>query len=284
MINNTVIHHFYYSAKFSSFSKAASFLKTTQPSISSSIISLEKKIGTKLFDRQSHGVRLTKVGSEIYQKAELVIMSINELNSAMLQIDRKSVIKIATQPRLYEKYLSAKLTPDFIEEFFIQINTGELATIQSWMDSGEVDLVITEGIFDNHPIFEHVVELDNLKFFWAKKVGLDFAAPIPTFVHSDVWNHWHDLSTCMYNNPNYKKVMVIDTPDFACKLIERGMGIGLLPEQIIMNNGTLEKCVGPTAGNIDGPVAIYVNQERKIELWESGLIDKILSTGSSFQT
>ena len=279
MINNTVVHHFYYSAKFSSFSKAAGFLKTTQPSISSSIIALEKKIGTKLFERQSHGVRLTQTGIELYQKAEAIIKSTNEFNLVLSQVNRTSVIKIATQPRLYEKYLSAKLTPEFIEEFFIQINTGELATIKGWMDSGEVDVVITEGIFHNHPIFDYVEELDNLKFFWAKKRGIEFSSPIPTFVHSDVWNHWHDLSTCMYNNPDYKQVMVIDTPDFACKLIERGMGIGLLPEQIIMNNGTLEKCVGPTAGNIDGPVAIYVNQKRKIELWENGLIDNIIATG-----
>ncbi|MBL4914959.1 LysR family transcriptional regulator [Shewanella schlegeliana] len=280
MINNTVIHHFYYSAKFSSFSKAASFLKTTQPSVSASIIALEKKMGTKLFERQSHGVRLTPAGSDIYLKAEAVIISLNEMNSALSQINRKSVVKIATQPRLYEKYLSAKLTPEFIEEFFIQINTGELATIKGWMDSGDVDLVITEGIFHNHPIFEHVDELDNLKFFWAKKRGIEFATPIPTFVHSDVWNHWHDLSECMYNNPNFRKVMVIDTPDFSCKLIERGMGIGLLPEQIILNNDMLEKCLGPTEGDIDGPIAIYVNQERKLELQQIGLIDRIISSSS----
>ncbi len=221
---------------------------------------------------------MTQAGSEVYQKAEAVILSISELNSALLQVNRKSVIKIATQPRLYEKYLSAKLTPEFIEEFFIQINTGELATIKGWMDSGDVDLVITEGIFHNHPIFEHVVELDNLKFFWAKKIGVEFTAPIPTFVHSDVWNHWHDLSECMYNNPDFKKAMVIDTPDFSCKLIERGMGIGLLPEQIILHNGMLEKCDGPTQGEIDGPIAIYANQERKLELQEIGLIDKIMPT------
>ncbi|MGS0692807.1 LysR family transcriptional regulator [Shewanella sp. 30m-9] len=280
MVNNTVIHHFYYSAKFSSFSKAAVFLKTTQPSISSSIISLEKKIGTKLFERKSHGVRLTQAGSELYQKAEAVIKTTSEFNLVLSQVNRKSVIKIATQPRLYEKYLSAKLTPDFIEEFFIQINTGELATIKGWMDSGEVDVVITEGIFHNHPIFEYVDELDNLKFFWAQKRGAEFTSPIPTFVHSDVWNHWHDLSECMYNNPNFRKVMVIDTPDFSCKLIERGMGIGLLPEQIILNNGMLEKCAGPTEGNIDGPIAIYVNQERKLELQQIRLIEKIIVTNT----
>ncbi|WP_299810316.1 LysR family transcriptional regulator [uncultured Shewanella sp.] len=281
MINNTTVYCFYYSAKFSSFSKAASFLKMTQPSVSSSIIALEKKIGAKLFERESRGVRLTDRGHEIYKKAEDVIMSMNELESALLQVNRKSVIKIATQPRLYEKYLSAKLTNEFIEEFFVQINTGELATIKGWMDSGEVDVVITEGIFDDHPIFEHFTELDNLKFFWAKKIGIEFATPVPTFVHSDIWNHWHDLSTCMYNNLDYKKVMVIDTPDFSCKLIERGMGIGLLPEQIILNNENIEKCEGPTAGDINGPIAIYVNQERKLELQQIGLIEKIISTSDS---
>lgn len=277
MINSTAVYYFYYSAKFSSFSKAAVFLKTTQPNVSANIISFEKKTGAKLFERGSHGVRLTERGQELYPLAEALVLSANALNQSLASAGKQQAIKIATQPRLYEKYLSSKLTPEFITDYFIQINTGELATIKNWMDSGEVDIVITEGIFNEHPIFESFCELDNLKFFWAKKVGIDFNRPIPTFVHSEIWDHWHDLSICMYNNQDYKTAMVIDTPDFSCKLIERGMGIGLLPEQIILNNENIEKCVGPTAGNIDGPIAIYVNRERIAELKQIGLMEKILN-------
>ncbi|MCL1049699.1 LysR family transcriptional regulator [Shewanella abyssi] len=276
MTSKTIIHHFYYAAKFSSFSKAASFLKVSQPSVSKEIEQLEKEIGAKLFVRGNRGVKLTELGSSLYQNAEAVVMATNTFYSALTRVNNKEVIKIATQPRLYEKYLAPKLTHEFIEEHFIQIHTGELATVKGWMDTGAVDLVITEGIFDNHPIFDYIVEIDNLKFFWAKKAGIEMAKPVPTFAHSAVWDHWHDLSKCLYNNPDYKKIMVIDTPDFSSRLIERGMGIGLLPEQMILNNPNIEKCQGPSTGNIDGPIAIYIKSERKADLLSAGITERIL--------
>jgi len=277
MLKNTKIHYFYYSAKYSSFSKAAEFMQVSQPSVSSKIIALEKEIGIKLFERDKHGVHLTKKGAVLYAEVEKAIKSIENIELGIKRIKGKALIKIATQPRLYEKYLEPKLTKEFLSEFFMQISTGELTTIKNWMDSGEVDVVITEGIFNDHPIFEHAVELDNLQFYWAKKTNTEFTPPVPTFVHSDIWNHWHDLSQCMPEGADYKQIMIIDTPDFSSKLIERGIGIGLLPEQMILKNENLEKCEGPTSGTVDGPIAVYINREKSAELDECDIVNRIMA-------
>ncbi|RTR31200.1 LysR family transcriptional regulator [Shewanella atlantica] len=277
MLKNTKIHYFYYAAKYSSFSKAAEFMQVSQPGVSSKIIALEKEIGIKLFERDKHGVHLTKKGAVLYAEVEKAIKSFENIEQGIRRIKGKALIKIATQPRLYEKYLEPKLTKEFLSEFFMQISTGELTTIKNWMDSGEVDVVITEGIFNDHPVFEHAVELDNLQFYWAKKTNTEFTSPIPTFVHSDIWNHWHDLSQCMPEGADYKQIMIIDTPDFSSKLIERGIGIGLLPEQMILKNENLEKCEGPTSGTVDGPIAVYINREKSAELDECDIVNRIMS-------
>lgn len=252
-------------------------MQVSQPSVSSKIIALEKEIGIILFERDKHGVHLTKKGAVLYVEVEKTIKSFENIELGISRIKGKALIKIATQPRLYEKYLEPKLNKEFLSEFFMQISTGELTTIKSWMDSGEVDVVITEGIFNDHPVFEHAVELDNLKFYWAKKTNTEFTPPIPTFVHSDVWNHWHDLSQCMSEGSGYKQIMIIDTPDFSSKLIERGIGIGLLPEQMILKNENLEKCEGPTSGTVDGPIAVYINREKSAELDECDIVNRIMS-------
>ncbi|MGL5665944.1 MAG: LysR family transcriptional regulator [Shewanella sp.] len=276
MIKNTKIHHFYYAAKFLSFSKAAKYMQVSQPSVSSKIISLEKEIGVVLFERDKYGVRLTSKGEMLYVEVEHAIKSIENIDLVVNTIKGNALIKIATQPRLYEKYLEPKLNKEFLSEFFMQIHTGELTTIKQWMDSGEIDLVLTEGIFNNHPIFEHVAELDNLKFFWAKKKNTEFSPPIPIFVHAEVWDHWHDLSQCTLVDSDYKRIMIIDTPDFSSKLIERGIGIGLLPEQMILKNENLTKCDGPTLTPVDGPIGVYINRNKSAMLHESGIIYRII--------
>jgi len=279
LIDSTLINYFYYAAKLSSFSKAAGFLQVSQQMVSKGVGRLEKESGSKLFERRSRGVELTDAGMRLYKSSEVVVKAVGTFNYELAKSSNCVSFKIATQPRLYEKYLSPKLTAELIESESIQVLTGELATIKQWVDAGTVDLIITEGIFANHPIFDHVAEISNAKFFWAKKAGQKLVPPVPTFSHSEVWNHWHDLREPLYNNPDFKKIMVIDTPDFSIKLIERGIGIGLLPEAMILNNPLVEKCEGPTESGIDAPITIYVNSNRSSSLYTSGIVSKLIQRG-----
>ncbi|MCU7977894.1 hypothetical protein L5M43_22045 [Shewanella sp. SW36] len=65
------------------------------------------------------------------------------------------------------------------------------------------------------------------------------------------------MSTALNRNKEFKRKLIIDTPDFAERLIEYGVGIGLLPNVMISNNDNLEVCHGSTQNNVSGPICLY---------------------------
>ena len=58
---------FYYVAKYSSFTRAAGILMSSQPSVSRTIKLLEQDLGCTLFTRTQKGVTLTPEGLDLYQ-------------------------------------------------------------------------------------------------------------------------------------------------------------------------------------------------------------------------
>lgn len=257
MISNSAIHAFYFSAKYSCFSRAAEILETTQPNISGQIIKLEKTLDTKLFIRKQGRVSLSSEGEKLYLVAEKIVNSYKELDSVIEYFFEEDPIVIVTQSRLYLKYVSPYLTEELLANNLIHIRTGELTAIKSWLEKEEADIVITEGLFDSHSKYSNEGVIDTLKFSWSKKVNHQFGCPCPTLVHSKVWDHWDDLSSALNRNKEFKRKLIIDTPDFAERLIESGVGIGLLPNTMIDNNPNLEICCGPTRNNVLGPVCLY---------------------------
>ena len=64
---------FYHVARLKSFSKAGRFVGLTQPSVSGSILSLEKGLGLKLFDRAGREIRLTRSGEVLFTYAKQIL-------------------------------------------------------------------------------------------------------------------------------------------------------------------------------------------------------------------
>lgn len=265
MISNNAIHAFYYSAKYSCFSRAAEILKSTQPNISGQIIKLEKTLGTKLFIRKQGRVLLSKEGGELYLVAEKIVNSYKELSNVIEYSLIENPTVIITQPRLYLKYVAPYLTEELLANNLVHIRTGELTAIKSWLEKEEADIIITEGLFDGHSQYSNEGVIDMLKFSWSKKVNCQFGTPCPTIVHSKVWDHWHDLSSALNGNKEFKRKVIIDTPDFSERLVESGIGIGLLPNSMIEQNPNLEVCCGPTKNNVLGPICLYTKKYSRNE-------------------
>jgi DNA-binding transcriptional LysR family regulator len=69
-INFELYKVFYYTAKYLSFSEAATYLFISQSAVSQSIKTLEEKLDTKLFLRSTKQVRLTPAGALLFQHVE----------------------------------------------------------------------------------------------------------------------------------------------------------------------------------------------------------------------
>jgi DNA-binding transcriptional LysR family regulator len=68
------LRYFIAVAEENSFSRAARRLHISQPPLSTQIMTLEKELGTRLFDRSNRGVSLTAAGSVFYEEMRAVLV------------------------------------------------------------------------------------------------------------------------------------------------------------------------------------------------------------------
>lgn len=72
------LRYFLSAAKLLNFTKAAEEQGIAQPSMSQIIGSMEKRLGTKLFERNSRSVRLTQAGRVFYDEAIIIVAKYDE--------------------------------------------------------------------------------------------------------------------------------------------------------------------------------------------------------------
>ena len=105
---------FYYTAKFSSFTKAALYLDITQPSVTRQVQDLQEKTGFALINKTGKSFILTDAGNMLYSMAEAIfeIESRIEENIGDYKRQKSGNIVINTINSFSSYYL-----PDFMPEF-----------------------------------------------------------------------------------------------------------------------------------------------------------------------
>ena len=100
-----------------SFTKAASVLGITQPSVSQNIADLEKMTGRKLFDRQKGAVALTAEGEVFLTYAEKLLETCASVDDMFAKVN-PAVVRIAASEEIYAYLVGpalesfAKVHPD----------------------------------------------------------------------------------------------------------------------------------------------------------------------------
>ena len=64
-----VLRYFLMTAREENITRAAELLHITQPTLSRQLMQLEEELGTKLFERSSHSIRLTEDGMLLRRRA-----------------------------------------------------------------------------------------------------------------------------------------------------------------------------------------------------------------------
>lgn len=156
---------FYFVAKCKSFSQAAEELFITQPSISRSIATLERNLKTKLFYRNSNGIKLTLDGLELLEyvdKSYNLLLS-GERNLKEAKDLEHGKVTIGVQSHIGEFFLFP-----FVEKFhqeypnieinIISRNTEEMI---KFLENNTIDFIIDtspiESIYNNieiKPLFD----------------------------------------------------------------------------------------------------------------------------------
>jgi LysR family transcriptional regulator, low CO2-responsive transcriptional regulator len=75
------LRHFWSVAKAGGFTTAARQVHVQQPALSRAVRDLEKSLGVVLFEREKRGVRLTKVGKEIFDTCERIFRDVENVRT-----------------------------------------------------------------------------------------------------------------------------------------------------------------------------------------------------------
>lgn len=150
-------------AQRKSFSKAAQDLFLTQPTVSGHILSIERFLSLKLFDRTGKEVRLTPVGKIFFNFAQKILNSKRELFNALTEFTQglkgELLVGASTIPG---EYILPKIIKNFktqYPQFFISLKIGDTKEVVKFILDGEIEFGVTGGKLIHHEIrYERFVE------------------------------------------------------------------------------------------------------------------------------
>jgi DNA-binding transcriptional LysR family regulator len=153
-------------AELKSFSKAAGDLFLTQPTVSGHILSLERSLSLRLFDRTGREVRLTKAGEVFLQYASKIISFRKDLLNALIDFSQgirgELSLGASTIPG---EYLIPKLMSDFKKDhpqFALFLKIADTKEIVQWVLQGHVEFGMIGSKLDHPSLHYEKYEEDEI--------------------------------------------------------------------------------------------------------------------------
>ena len=233
---------FVHVAESGSFSKAAQLLGYSQPTISVQIRQLEEELGFRLFDRIGHAVRLTDPGKDALVYAQQICRLCQQMSQESGEEEVSGLIRLATSDSLSACLIREKfpLIRSRYPGIRLNLTTAGTADLFRLLDHNEVDLVCT---LDSHIYNTNYViageENIGVHFVVSKDSPLaqkgvltredlmrqDFLLTEQGMSYRRLLDEW-----LAKNSLEIQPVLETGRVDLICELVERGAGIGFLPD------------------------------------------------------
>ncbi|MCA0988349.1 LysR family transcriptional regulator [Guptibacillus algicola] len=235
-------------AKQLSFTKAASTLHVSQPSISKSIKQIENELGVPLFYR-SKQLELTDAGKAVLVNAKKVLQSFDNMTAELSDITaiKKGEIKIGIPPIIGAAFFS-KLISQFKELYpSVTILLTEVGSkrIKQGVEDGSLDvgmvcnLPVRKTNFETLPVIKDplmlIVHVDHpiSKF---SNVTINELQNEPFIMYrEDFTLHDRIIEACDKHGFYPTIVCHSSQKDFMIEMVEAKLGIALLPDKIAMS-------------------------------------------------
>ena len=143
------------------FGRAAGRVHVAQPTLSAQFAELERKLGTRLVERDRSGVTLTPLGRDLVERARKVLDDVQEIVD-IAQSEAQGFagsLKLGVPPTL-GPYLLPHLVPELHARYpnlKLYVQEGTPRGIQNALASGDLDLVFTPS-----PVAHRGLEVDPL--------------------------------------------------------------------------------------------------------------------------
>lgn len=232
-------------AKYKSFTKAALTLHLSQPSLSKMVKNLEDELDVVLFDRSARQIVLTDAGEVVYEQAQKIINSLDDLSASLYDVMnlKKGKIKIGLPP-----VISTLFFPTIIAEFqrtypdvsIMLAEDGakkvEEKVIEGSVDLGFVMLPVDETKFDVVPFVHQEIKLlvhESHPLANRDTVDLIEFKEDPFLLLSKAFTlNSRTIEFC--RNQGFEPKIAYESSqwDFIVGMVEKNLGVTLMPELI----------------------------------------------------
>jgi DNA-binding transcriptional LysR family regulator len=259
MINFEYYKIFYYAAKYKNFTKAASFLSTSQSAISHAMQNLEYQLGCRLFTRSNRGIALTDEGQKLYSFVEPGCQQFFKGESLISQAVNleTGTVHIATTVTAFQCSLADAITG--FAELFPNVNFK----LSNFSTSGEAAAAVKNAAADisvvpspvevDPPLKKH--DILRFKSVLVASRGTPPPARMPLHI-SELENYpfiflaEHTAGRRFFDEILQKYGVTLDvhvvpaTNGMVLPLVMRGVGLGFLPEPMVaeeLSRGSIYK-------------------------------------------
>ena len=228
-------------ARRGSVSRAAEALFITQPTLTARLQGLERELGTPLFLRTPHGMRLTDAGRAWIPYAERALRALVDGRDALEQVITASAghLMIAAAPAV-----STYVLPDLLERFVaahprveVSVRTGHSEDVVELVLRDEVQLGLGRAI--RHPELElrqfHTEDLvlvcaPDHPFTQLSSVTMAQVAA-EKLIMFDRTSSYYEITQGAFLSAgvSLRGLMELDSIEAAKKMVERDLGVALLP-------------------------------------------------------
>ena len=240
------IRYFIATAETGQVSRAAVDLHVSQSAITTAIKGLEEMLGTKLFERQSHGVALTYEGNQFLQHAKHIMATVDEA----LQMSGRANTNIAGRIRLAVSYtVAGYFLPAYLPRFArgfpnieIRLSETDRARIEEGIIDGTFDLslILTSNLANQEDIsYENLIH--SRRRLWTGVNHRFLNRPAVTF--QDVASEPYIMLTVdeasntalrYWNQTPYRPRVIFKTSSVEAVrgMVASGMGVSILSDMV----------------------------------------------------
>lgn len=131
------------------YTQAAKQLHITQPAVSMHIRSLQEEYNTKFFIQKGKQIKITESGRQFYFVASRIKNDVQHLQHQLDQAKTQKHLRLGTTLSVIES-ISDKLPVLYKEneQLYLHINVENTQTLLKQIDTGQIDMAIIEGNFD----------------------------------------------------------------------------------------------------------------------------------------
>jgi DNA-binding transcriptional LysR family regulator len=228
-------------ARLGNMRRAARTLSLSQPALTARIQALEEELTAPLFQRTHTGMVLTPAGRAFLPHAERAFEAIRSGGSLVRELEHGVVgeLALAVAPAV-----SAYVLPEILVRFTerhpdvrLRVRTGHSEAILDLVDRGEVELGIVRQLhdprFSSRPLYEDelvLVARPDHPFAVAGRVDVSEIKHAQLILF-DRTSSYYDLTNALFRAAGVvpRGVTEVDNIEGAKRMVERGLGVALLP-------------------------------------------------------